>query len=262
VKPGAPGPLVVLGGGRLGGAVARQGAAAGRSVIVASPTPRPHAGLWRRWSAGEPLRVPLEGATVCVALSPRTARDAGEVWGRTVVRLALQAWREGATAVTVCGPAGSGEPGLDAFDAGLEALRAAPRTTVVRFGPLFGVDDGCVWPIVTAIRQSGVARLPRGAPASWPLLLDDAGRAVTVLLGAGGEHVLRGPERLRTEDIGDAVTARFGGSWAWRWWGGPPQPARLLAWSDMPDTWSDARLGARLSLATWIGKLPGLRRKR
>jgi len=257
-----PPPLVVLGGGRLGAAVARQGAGAGRAVLVASPTPRPHAGLWRRWTAGEPLRMPLEGSAVCVALSPRSARDAAELWGQTVPRLALQAWREGAATVTVCGPAGSGEVGLDAFAGGLEALRAAPRTTVVRFGPLFGVDDDCVWPIVTAVRQSGVARLPRGAPLSWPLLLEDAGRAVTALLGAGGEHVLRGPQRLRTEDIGDAVIARFGGSWTWRWWGRASQPERLLAWSDMTDSWDDDRLGARLPLATWIGKLPGLRRRR
>ncbi|MDP2308374.1 MAG: hypothetical protein Q8P18_20315 [Pseudomonadota bacterium] len=262
MKPSPPGPLIVFGGGHLGGAVARYGAASGRSVMVASPTPRPHSGLWRRWAAGEPVGLRLEGATVCIALSPRTSREAPEVWGQVVGRLAASAWRDGAAAVTVCGPAGQGEPGLDAFERGLQDLRAAPRTTVLRFGPLFGVEDGCVWPIVSAIRQSGVARLPRGAPASWPLLLEDAARAALTLTDAGGEHVLRGAEQLRMEDIGNVVTARFGGRWAWRWWGGLAHAARLRAWSEIGDSWSDAELGPRQSLATWVGKLPGLRRKR
>ncbi|MDP2316153.1 MAG: hypothetical protein Q8P41_24865, partial [Pseudomonadota bacterium] len=255
-------PLVVFGGGHLGGAVARHAAATGSSVIVASPTPRAHPALWRRWSAGDTLRIPMEDATVCIALSPRVNRDAPELWGHTVARLAASAWRQGATAVTVCGPAGQGEPGLDAFERGMQELRAAPRTTVVRFGPLYGTDDACIWPIVSAIRQSGVARLPRGTPPSWPLLLDDAARAVMALVGAPGEHVLRGPERLGMNDIGDAITRRFGGRWAWRWWGGPPQPARLKIWAEMADSWDDARMGPRQTIATWVGKLPGLRRKR
>jgi hypothetical protein len=257
-----PGPLVVFGGGHLGGAIARHGAASGRSVLVASPTPRTHGGLWRRWSAGDPERIRLEGATVCLALSPRTDREAPEVWAQVVPRLASAAWRQGAAAVTVCGPAGRGIASLDAFERGLDELRATPRTTVVRFGPLFGVDDGCVWPLVSALRQSGVARLPRGAPPSWPLLLDDAARAALTLTGAGGVHVLRGPEQLRMEDIGNVVTGRFGGRWVWRWWGGLAHAPRLHVWADMDDSWSDARLGPRQTLATWVGKLPGLRRKR
>ncbi len=255
-------PLVVFGGGHLGGAVARHDASAGRSVIIASPTPRTHPGLWRHWSAAEPLRLKLEGATVCIALSPRHPREAVELWGHAVPRLAGEAWRDGAASVTVCGPAGRGEPGLDAFERGVADLRGMPRTTVVRFGPLVGADDACVWPIISAIRQRGLARLPRGAPPSWPLLLEDAARAVLALTDAGGEHVLRGPERLGLDDIGNIVTARFGGQWTWRWWGGLAQPKRLRIWSEMDDTWNDDRLGARQTLSTWVGKLPGLRRKR
>lgn len=257
-----PGPLVVFGGGHLGSAVARQGAASGRSVLVASPTPRTHSGLWQRWTSDLPVRVPMRGATVVIALSPRTQRDAPAVWGHVVPQLAASAWREGAMAVTVCGPAGQGEPGLDAFQRGVDELRTAPRTTIVRFGPLFGVEDNCVWPIISDIRQSGVARLPRGAPATWPLFLEDAARATLKLTGAGGEFVLHGPEQLGMDDIGTVIVRRFGGRWAWRWWGGPAHPARLRAWSEVRDTWSDSRLGPRQTLATWVGKLPGLRRKR
>ncbi|MFN7146003.1 MAG: hypothetical protein ACK4YP_19660 [Myxococcota bacterium] len=254
--------LVVFGGGHLGGTVARQVAAQGKRVLVLSPTPRPHAGLWRAWEAKSPAPVPLRGAHVLLALSPRRKADAADLWGVTVPMLASAAWREGAAAVTVCGPAGAGEAGIDTFVRGIAQLSGAPRTTVVRFGPLVGVDDGCLWPIVTSLRERGVVRLPRGLPPMWPLLLDDAARAVTRLRGAGGEHVLRGPEQLRTEDLATLVTQRFGGRWAWRWWGGTGDLPRLRAWENLEDAWDDARLGPRQTVAAWVGKLPGLRRRR
>ncbi len=254
--------LVVFGGGHLGAAVARHAASAGQRVLVCSPTARSHAGLWRAWSADAGLGLPLDGAQVLFALSPRRARDAEELWGATLPRLALKAWSQGAAAVTVCGPAGVGEPGIDAFGRGVEQLLRAPRTTVVRFGPLVGVDDDCVWPLVTELRERGLVRLPRGLPASAPLLLDDAARAALRLADAGGDHTLRGPEVLRTEDLGEIVTGRFGGRWGWRWWGGGREVARLRAWERLPDRWDDERLGPRQTLSAWIGRLPGLRRKR
>ena len=44
---------VVIGGGQFGAALARALTAAGREVLVLSPTPRAHAGLWRRYALGE-----------------------------------------------------------------------------------------------------------------------------------------------------------------------------------------------------------------
>jgi len=254
--------LVVFGGGHLGSAVARHAASTGARVLVASPTPRPHAGLWRAWEPGAPPAFSLQGARVLVALSPRRPGDAAAVWGETVPRLALAAWRDGAASVTVCGPAGADEPAIDAFTAGTALLAAAPRTTVLRFGPLVGTDDDCVWPLVTTLRERGVVRLPRGLPPFLPLLLEDAARAANRLADAGGVHVLRGPERLTTEQLGALVVDRFGGRWAWRWIGGAAAHARLRAWEHLPDRWDDGALGPRQTLASWIGRLPGLRRKR
>jgi nucleoside-diphosphate-sugar epimerase len=199
---------------------------------------------------------------VCLALSPLPGEDGVALWGTLVPRLVLAAWRDGATAVTVCGPAGRGEPGIDAFAHAVTALTAAPRTTVLRFGPLFGQDDACVWPLLTALRQDGVVRLPRGLPTAWPLWIDDAARAVSRAWDTGGQRVLRGPEGLTTQDVGAAMTARFGGRQAWRWWPGERHLPRLRAWAELPDDWDDAGFGPRMSLGRWIERLPGLRRRR
>jgi uncharacterized protein YbjT (DUF2867 family) len=254
--------LVVFGGGRLGAAVARQASLAGSRVIVASRTPRPHTGLWRRWEAGDPLRMPIAGARVCIALGPVGGADPGELWETQVPRLALAAWRAGAASVTVCGPAEGDDPGIVRFTRGLGQLSVAPQTTVLRYGPLFGVDDGCVWPLVSALRQKGVARLPRGIPPSWPLWVEDAARAVLRTWDSGAVRVLRGPERIGMEEVGAAITTRFGGRWVWRWWPGDRHLSRVRAWGELPEDWDEPRLGPRQPLATWAEKLPGLRRRR
>jgi hypothetical protein len=241
--------------------IARQ-AAAGRRVVVASRTPRPHAGLWRRWDAAAGLPVPVEGATVVLALAPAPREAPGRLWTDAVPRLATEAWRGGAAAVVVCGPAGEGEAGVDAFARGVARLSAAPRTAVVRFGPLFGMDDRCVWPLVTALREHGVIRLPRGLPPIAPLTLDDAARAVLALAAHPGDRTLLGPERLTTEVLGARIVARFGGRWTWRLWGGTGDVDRLRAWERARDDWDDARLGPRQTVSSWAAKLPGLRRGR
>ena len=99
---GAP-DLVVFGGGRLGAAVARH--AVGSRVVVASRTPRPHAGLWRAWEPGRAPGVPVSGARVVFALG---GPDAVTLWERDLARLVEDAWRDGAASVAVCGPAGRG----------------------------------------------------------------------------------------------------------------------------------------------------------
>ncbi|MFZ5482472.1 MAG: hypothetical protein ACOZNI_37260 [Myxococcota bacterium] len=248
---------LVLGGGLLGAAIARLAAAEGERVVVASRTPKAHAGLWRRLEPDRPLGA--RDTRVFVALAPRPREDVA-VWSDLLPRLVTAAWREGATGVTVCGPAGEGEKGLDAFARGVGQLGAAARTVVLRFGPLYGTDDTCVWPMLRALRESGVARVPRGLPPGWPLHVDDAARAARRC--EAGAHVLRGPQLLTTEQIGDAMVRRFGGRWTWRLWGGAWARARLRRQADLPDGWDGGRLGPRRTFDAWVDGLPGLRRHR
>lgn len=254
----AKGDLVVLGGGLLGSAVANAGAALGYRVTVASPTARAHAGLWRAWNADQPLPR-LRGADLVVALS-RLPAARPEGWSRTLTRVAQEARTAGARAVVVCGPAGRGAPDLDAFDAAVPDLSAV--AAVARFGVLAGVGDRCVWPLIQALRTSGVARVPRGLPASRALLVPDAARAVLRLLGRREVRTLIGPEALRLEDIADRMVARFGGRHTAPWWGGNQHAGHLRAWENLPDDWEDGVFGPRGTLPGWIAGLPGLRRKR
>jgi NAD(P)-dependent dehydrogenase (short-subunit alcohol dehydrogenase family) len=133
--------VLVVGGGLLGGAIARLASSEGARVVVTSRTPRSHAGLWRRLEPERPLGA--KGARVFFALGPRP-RENAEVWSAVLPKLVAAAWREGATRVTVCGPAGTGDAGVDAFARGLGQLGGASRTGVVRFGPLYGAEDACV----------------------------------------------------------------------------------------------------------------------
>jgi hypothetical protein len=249
--------VLVIGGGLLGAAIGRHATSEGARVIVASRTPRPHAGLWRRLEPERPLGA--KDARVLVAIGPH-GREGADVWSVVLPRLVAAAWREGATRVTVCGPAGTGEPGCEAFARGLAQLGGASRTAVVRFGPLYGADDACVWPMLRALRESGVARFPRGLPPTWPLWVDDAARAAW--RADTGDAVLLGPERLEPRQLGDAMVRRFGGRWTWRLWGGGWPRERLRAQSELADAWDDARFGTRRTFDGWIDSLPGLRRRR
>jgi nucleoside-diphosphate-sugar epimerase len=254
---GGAGSVLIVGGGLLGGAIARIASAEGARVIVTSRTPKPHAGLWRLLEPDKPLGA--KGAAVFITLGPRP-REGVDVWSVALPKLVTAAWREGATRVVVCGPAGTGEAGVDAFSKGLGQLPGGTRTAVARFGPLYGADDACVWPMLRALRESGVARFPRGLPALRLLHVDDAARAAW--RAEKGDRVLFGPERLTSAQVGDAMVRRFGGRWAWRLWGGAWARSRLAAQADMPDGWDDASHGSRRTFEQWVGALPGLRRKR
>lgn len=249
---------LVLGGGLLGAAVARAASASGGRVVVASRTPRAQAGLWRRLDVAAPDKglVPV-GGRVVVALAPGPGEPL-TLWSEGLPRLVAWAHREGAATVVVCGPAGRGAPDVDAFSEGAAAI--AGHAAVLRFGPLFGQDDPCVWPVLKAIRESGAAAIPRGLPRLAPLFVDDAARAALRL--PSGDHVLRGPAELDATEIGDAIVRRFGGRWRRAWWTSRSTRRRLDAQAALPDRWDEDRLGARLSLAAWIERLPGLRRRR
>lgn len=244
---------MVVGGGFLGAAVARHASARGARVLVCSRTPRPHAGMWQAYDAANGrLRVP-SGARVFVAMAPGPAEGL-ECWTQHLPRAVASAWRQGARSVTVCGPAGD----VGAFGEGV--AHGAGRVTVVRVGPLFGNDDACIWPHIRALRERGVARFPKGIPPIPLLWVEDAARAIWRV--EEGDHVLRGERVLDAAAMGEAITARFGGRWAWRLWGAKTGLARLRAQSGLPDAWDPVALGARTPFTSWVERLPGLRRKR
>lgn len=254
-----PRDVLVFGGGLLGAALARVASATGARVLVASRRSRPHAGLWRAVDASSlPGDLSPRGARVFLALAPARG-DREDLWGAVVPRLAAWAWREGAATVTVCGPAGAGEAGADAFAKGVAQVPGG-RTAVARLGPLFGQDDHCVWPLVKAVREAGVVKLPRGLPPMAPLWVEDAARAVWRL--PPGTHTLRGPQVLTSVQIAEAIVRRFGGRWTWRLLGGRGDAARLAAQAELPDAWHEDALGVRTTVSTWVERLPGLRRKR
>ena len=247
---------VILGGGVLGGAIARVAADGGAQVTVLSRNERPHRGLWRRFEAkGAALLV--RDAAVFVALAPGPRDDPAAFWTGLVPDLVRAAWLGGARTVTACVPAAGAavEP---------PALQRVGRTTVLRYGPLVSAEAGCVAPWVRAVREGGVARIPRGLPDVWPLVVDDAARAAWGLAPSGDIRTLRGRERLTTRELATLLVERFGGRWTERWIGGIDAAHRrmLAAAVHLDDDWDDVRMGPRSSVATWIERLAGPRRRR
>jgi uncharacterized protein YbjT (DUF2867 family) len=251
--------VLVLGGGLLGAAVARRVAAEGASVVVASRSPRAHPGLWRRVDlAGVPpsgLFVPGARVVWAVAVPDHDTQIAGSV----LPRMVEHALRMGVAGVTVCVPGGAGTPAAGALARACDSLPDA-RVRVVRLAPLFGTDDRFVWPLVHALRDRGVARVPRGMPACWPLWVEDAARAV--LRAPDGISTLRGPQRLEADEVGRAVADALEGRWGWRLFGGRDGAPLLAGQRELPDDWDDARFEARTTLGGWLARLPVVRRRR
>jgi hypothetical protein len=254
------GDCVVLGGGLLGAAIARHAQTRAQRVVVASRTPRPHAALWRAFEANSPPRglVP-RGASVFLTLSPGPRDDAQAFYGVAIPRLVGAAWRDGASRVTLVGPAGHGHPLTDAFTSAVARLPERSRVGVLRVTALFGTDDACLFPLLRSLREHGAARVPAGLPPAWALHVDDAARAVW--RSGAGERTLRGPARVHVEEAVDAAIERFGGSRARRWVGGRGSASILSAQLTADDDWSTED-GGRTEVRTWISRLPGLRRRR
>lgn len=249
--------LVVVGGGLLGGAVARLAAAGGARVTVASQTSRPHAGFWRRYTIGAgafPAWIPRD-ARVVVAIGPKEGQPPTDVWGAAAQRFVASLTR-GGRRVVVCGPAA----GVPAFE-GLAAT--AGDAQVVRLTSLFGIEDRLTWPIVRALREGRPARLPRAAPDVWALHVEDAAR---VILRFDGEPLtLRGPELLTPDLVAGAIADRYGGAWSRAWGRGEWRADDLAvaaAQRDVAEGWDESRFGARMTLRAWSDRLPGPRRRR
>ncbi len=238
---------MVLGGGLLGAAIARQLAPQG-PVVVCSRNPRSHPGLWRRLDDTVEFSA---GQKVFIALGPAPAESGVQLWGELLPRLLERLDRAGST-VQICGPAGGGEPGIDHF------VRVTAGRRVLRLPPLFGKEDMVIWPIIRRLREGEGVRVRRGLPATFPLWVEDAARAAI----AGGQGTVRGPDRWEAAEILDLLVLRFGGSWGFRLFAlRTAGERRMETQVQGEDDWPD-RLGERLSLESWLDHLPGSRRAR
>lgn len=242
--------LLVLGGGLLGAAIAR---AAGGDVIVASRTPRPHPGLWRRFELGETppesLLEPSAGLLAIVALAPTPAED----YHQRALPLLLQGLRRLGARVTAIVP-----PGKAPRD---------PQANVLELAPLFGPGDPCISPLLPLLRAQKTARLPRGLPPCRPIFVEDAARAALAIAraeGTGARHRLLGADRFDAAGLGAVLSARFGGAVATKLFGrlSPPALEALALSADGEDTWDDAVMGPRKSFTEWVDRLPGPRPRR
>lgn len=240
-------PVLVLGGGLLGAAIARQ-VAAQQPVVVCSRNPRSHPGLWRRLDDTVEFS---SGQKVFVALGPSSTENGLALWGELLPRLLDRLDRAGA-AVQICGPAGSGEPGIDRF------VRATAGRPVLRMPLLFGKEDAVIWPAIRRLREGEGLRVRRDLPSSAPLWVEDAARAAI----AGLHGSLRGPDRWEAAKILDLLVLRFGGSWGTRFFAfRTAAERRAEAQVEGEDDWPE-HLGERLSLESWLDRLPGPRRTR
>lgn len=254
------GPVVLFGGGTLGAAVARLASSAGRPVVVASRTPRGHPGWWRRWRAGEAEHLAWlpPRATVIVALGPGPRESAEPAWGRGLAALLGRLLTYRPARVLVCGPARGDEPSIATFEG---TVRAQP-VDALRLPPLFGVGDGPVASAAAALRAQKPISVGELPAVRW-LCADDAARVALTLEAGVGEVEVSGPQPLRPAEVAALLVARFGGRCRAPLWGtgiAAAPAARLVAWSSLPDQWSE-RWGERTALDAWVERLPGPRRR-
>ncbi len=259
-------PLVVFGGGALGGAVARLAASRGTSVTVASRQPGEHVGWWRRVCVGgdAPLGWLPTQADVVIAVGPGAGEHAAETWGP-----AFSAWcgrlrSLRPAGVVIAGPAGLVGGGIDAFDRAARVLRHE-GVAVVRVPALLATERGWAGELAAGLRRGLCPRVSPRLPAARALVVEDAARVVLSELGAESDVIVTGPALVTAEEVIRALEVRYGSSTRPRLFGtGVPREvqARLRAQEQLEDAWDDTRYGARTTLATWVERQPGPRRRR
>ncbi len=239
----APPPLVI-GGGLLGSAIARQLHAARTTPLVCSRTPRAHPGLW---CSIRDLSLQRQ-QQVWIAVGPGPQESGGAVWGRFLPDL-LSRLLDAQADVLCCGPLPAALPcdDLAAFD---EATRKFP-VPVLRLPLLFG-NDSPARAALTALRAGETVWIDRDLPPFRPLWVEDAARAA--LLRHTGE--LQGPDTFAADDLLDLLAAGTPGRWRRRLWPLPsPAARRARAQRAVEAPWPDA-LPAPLPFKNWLGRLP------
>lgn len=252
---------VIFGGGALGSAVARLANSRGEGVVVASRNAGSHPGWWRRCELGQDNRLAWipRGSHLVIAVGPAW-NESSDVC-LAAARLLPRLKRESPASIVVALPAGGvGET----VAAG--ALATAGRdvgASLVGVGPLYGIGDAYLSRQVMALRGGGNVKVPKTV-ATRVLCADDAARAVVSARSTREELVVTGGERITAANATSALVARFGGTARPPLFGdGLPRPIRerLAGWADLPDQWDESRFGPRVSLAEWISRLPGPRRR-
>lgn len=203
--------VVVIGGGVVGAAVARVAARSG-PVLVASPTPRAHAGLWQRYDLADalPASVPADARVVLAARAP--------------AELLAAFVRRARRAVVRVGPA---VPGVVAS---------------VDCSPAWDLHERSILPALEAMRQGRTGRVPRGLPFRRWIWAEDVARAALDL--RDGEHLaVQGPAGLDAAGLCAALAARERGRCGVDW-------LRSVRVADDPgrDDWDERRWGARRRL--------------
>lgn len=259
--------LLVLGGGLLGGALARLAAKDEGRVTLASRTPANHAGMWLRFDAAtmppaalvERIPRARRGDTsLVVAVAPGPKEDEAALYREQVPRVVEAAVAAGFHSVVSV--VALGAEGTERWEWG----KGPPPQHLVRVGPLYGPGDRWVSPLLPPLREGGLARYTRGLPTCAPLHVEDAARAVLRLLTEpeGRSWTLLGPESLTPEAAAATLARRFGARCEPRWIGKVhPRDTRVAATSG-PDDWDDARFGPRVRFEDWVERLPGPRRRR
>jgi nucleoside-diphosphate-sugar epimerase len=260
------GPIVVFGGGALGSAVARLAASRGEAITVASRNPGEHPGWWRRHEVGgdQPLGWLPAHARVVVAVSPGGGDAPEWTWGERLAGWLRRLVGMRPEAILLAGPAGSGTPGLAAFEGTARSARSA-GVGVLRLPALLAMDRHWAGTIAAELRMGRRARVSVALPETRALAADDAARAALHLLDHPGDELLTGAALLRPGDVLAALAARYGIEPVSSVFARRPDRAtlaRLTAQRELPDRWDDVRFGPRLSLSTWAERLPGPRRRR
>ncbi|MSQ02047.1 MAG: hypothetical protein EXR71_09175 [Myxococcales bacterium] len=259
-------PLVVFGGGALGGAVARLAASRGASVTVASRHPGEHVGWWRRVRVGGEASLgwlPAQ-ADVVIAVGPGAGERAAETWGPAFAAWLARLRSLRPARVVLAGPAGLVGGGIEHFDRCARAVRQQ-GVAVVRLPALLATERGWAGELAAALRRGQAPRLSARLPGARALVVEDAARAVLAELAGHADVMLSGPAPVTAEEVIRALEVRYGASTRPRLFGtGVAREVRerLRAQEHLDDSWDDARYGPRTTLATWVERQPGPRRRR
>ncbi len=259
-------PLVVFGGGALGGAVARLGASRGASVTVASRHPGEHVGWWRRVQVGgdAPLGWLPPQADVVIAVSPGAKERAAETWGPGFAAWLVRLRSLRPSGVVLAGPAGLVGGGIETFDRCARALRQE-GVAVVRMPALLATERGWAGELAAGLRRGQSPRVSSRLPAARVLVVEDAARAVLTELAGEADVTVTGPASHTAEEVIRGLELRYGSSTRPRLFGiGVAREVRerLAAQEHLDDSWDEARYGPRTTLATWLERQPGPRRRR
>lgn len=255
-------PVVVFGGGALGSAVARLAAARGAAVTVASRHPREHVGWWREALVGSeaPLGWLPARANVVLAIGPGTHELEREIWSPAVARWIVRLRALRPKTLVLAGPAGVGPAFAPSAE---EALRSGG--VVVRLPVLLAGGAGWAGALAESLRAGEHPRVSVALPPARPLAVEDAARVILAEAGQLGEVTVTGPEELTAAAVVAALCERYGSTTRSRLLGTGLHRetlARLQRAAALPEAWDEARYGARLTLRTWVDRLPGPRRRR